>query len=66
MAIGPIGETGIYVVSRAPVESRVDIELVPILRHYMEAENVMARVKTYSLATNTHAQVKIFWLSLTT
>ena len=66
MEIGPIGETGIYVVSRAPVEPRVDLELVPILHHDMKAVNAVARAKTYSLAMKIHAQVKKFCLTLTT
>ena len=63
MGIGPIGETGIYVVSRALVEPRVDLELVPILHHDMGAVNAVARGKTYSLAMKTHAQVKKFCLT---
>ena len=63
MAIGRIGETGIYVVSRALVEPRVDLELVPIPRHEMEAVNAVERAKTYSLAMKIHVQVKNlpFW-----
>ena len=63
MAIGRIGGTGIYVVSRALVEPRVDLELVPIPRHEMEAVNAVERAKTYSLAMKIHAQVKnlSFW-----
>ena len=61
MAIGRIGETGIHVVSHAPVEPRVDLELVPILHHEMEAVNAVGRAKTYSLAMKCHAQVNIFF-----
>jgi len=57
MAIGPIGETGNYVVSLAPVEPRVDLERVPILHHNMEVVNAVERAKTYALAMKTHAQV---------
>ena len=46
MAIGLIGETGNNAVSRVPVEPRVDLELVPIPRHDMEAVNAVERVKT--------------------
>ena len=60
MAIGPIGETGIYVVSRALVEPRADLELALIPRHEMEAVNAAERAKTYSLAMKIHAQVKKF------
>ena len=51
--------------SPAPVEPRVDLELVPILHHDMVAVNAVARAKTYSLVMKTHAQVKKFWLTLT-
>jgi len=65
MAIGPIGETGICAVSRALVEPRVDLELVPILHHNMEAVNAVERAKTCALAMKTHVQVnKIFGLFL--
>ena len=57
MAIGPIGETGICVVSRAPEEPRVDLELVPILHHNMEAVNAVESAKTYAIAMKTLAQV---------
>lgn len=60
MAIGPIGGTGTYVVSRVLVEPRVDPELVPIPRHEMEAVNAVERAKTYALAMTIHAQVKKF------
>ena len=58
MAIGPTGKTGIYVVSRAQVEPRVDLDLVPIPHHEMEAVNAVERAKTYALAMKIHAQVK--------
>ena len=61
MAIGPIGETGICVVSRALVERRVGLELAPIPRHEMEVVNVVEKAKTCSLAMKTHAQVKTFF-----
>jgi len=64
MAIGPTGETGIYVVSRALVEAKVDLELVPIPRHEMEAENAVERAKTYALAMKIHAQVNISFRAL--
>lgn len=54
MAIGLIGETGNNAVSPALVEHRVDLELVPIPHHDMEAEAVLERVKTYALAMKTH------------
>lgn len=62
MAIGLIGETGNNAVSLALVEHRVDLELVPIPHHDMEAEAVLERVKTYALAMKTHVQVKKFGL----
>jgi len=64
MEIGPIGKPGIYVVSRALVEPRVDLELVPILRHEMEAVDAVERAKTYALAMKIHAQVNIFFRGL--
>jgi len=64
MAIGLIGETGNNAVSRAPVEHRVDLELVPTPHHDMEGETAVERVTTYALAMKTHAQVKKFWLTL--
>ena len=64
MAIGPTGGTGSDAVSLVPVEPRVDLELVPILRHNMEDETAVERAKTYNLAMKTHAQVKKFWLTL--
>jgi len=64
MAIGLIGETGNNAVSRALVEHRVDLELVPILHHNMEDVNAVERAKTYALAMKIHAQVNNFWLSL--
>lgn len=62
MAIGLIGETGSNAVSLALVEHRVDLELVPIPHHDMEAEAVLERVKTYALAMKTHVQVIKFGL----
>ena len=64
MAIGLIGETGNNAVSRALVERRVDLDLVQIPHHDMEAENAVERAKTYVLAMKTHAQVKTFLLTL--
>ena len=64
MAIGLIGKTGKNAVSLVPGEPRVDLELVPIPRHEMEAVNAVERAKMYSLAMKTHAQVKKFWLNL--
>ena len=60
MAIGLIGKTGIYVVSHALVEPRVDLELAPIPHHEMEVANAVERAKTYSLAMKIHVQVKRF------
>jgi len=64
MAIGLIGKTGKNAVSRVLVEPRVDLELVPIPRHEMEAVHAVERAKAYSLAMKTRAQVKKFWLTL--
>ena len=49
--------------SRALVEPRVDLELVPIPRHEMEAVNAVERAKTCSLAMKLHAQVTNFFFS---
>ena len=56
--------TGIYVASHVLVEPRVDLELVPIPRHNMEAVNAVERAKTYNLAMKIHAQVNKNWLIL--
>jgi len=64
MAIGQIGKTGIFAVLRALVEHRVDLELVPIPRHEMEAVNAVERAKTYALAMKIHAQVNISFRTL--
>ena len=58
MAIGPIGGTGTYVVSRVLVEPRVDPELVPIPRQRMVEHSVLGIIAKVTTATDKLAQVK--------
>ena len=64
MEIGPFGGTGIAAVSRALVEHRADLELVPIHRQDTAAENARERAPTCAPAMNIHVQVIKFSLIL--
>ena len=66
MEIGPFGGTGTPAVSRALVEHRADLEVVPIHRQDTAAENAREKAPTCAPAMNFHVQVTTFSLLLAT